>query len=434
MSAWQTNNGNVAVVTGVRTAFTKAGTSLRQADLTELARVVMQEALARAGWPGRSLDEVVLGNVSMPADAANPARVAAMAAGLPMHVPALTVQRNCASGMEAIADGASRIYHGQARSVLVAGAESMSSVPLLFPSETLRPVGRLFKAKTLGQRLAAAATFRPRHFRPIHGLELGLTDPICGMVMGQTADLVGHEFGISRVQQDEYALRSHQRAARAMEAGDFDDQLTPVYAGKRFEPVTQDNGPRASQTMAALAKLRPLFDRRDGTVTVGNACQITDGAACLLIADGKLARAQGWQVLGHVRGYATAALDPARMGLGPVYAIHQLLEKTGLALDDIDLFEINEAFASQVLGCVRAMASDRFCQDKLGRGSAIGQLDIERLNVSGGAIAMGHPVGATGARIVLNLLMQMRRRDAKFGIASLCVGGGQGVAMLLERM
>ena len=433
MVAWRTNNGSVAVLGGVRTPFSKAGTDMRQLALTDLARAVMRETLHRVGWPAGRVDEVVLGNVVMPADAANPARVAAVQAGVPAQVPALTLQRNCASGMEAVAYAASSIHTGQAQIVLAVGAESMSNIPILFPEETLEPMARLAKAKTWSQKLGALAAFRPRHFRPVPAIVQGLTDPLCGLIMGKTAEVLAQEFSITRRDQDEFALESHRRAARAVEQRHGGDHVVTVYVGDHFDPVTADNGPRPNQTMEALARLRPVFDRRDGTVTVGNSCQITDGAAAVLIADEEVARAQGLEVLGHIRAYATTAHDPMRMGLGPVHAIAQVLRMTGLTLGDIELFEINEAFAAQVLACIRAMGSDSFCREQLGHGPALGDLPLERLNVNGGAIALGHPVGATGARIVLDLLMEMRRRDLSLGIASLCVAGGQGTAILLER-
>ena len=432
MAKWHTQNGSVAVVAGVRTPFVKAGTALRDVSMVDLSRVLMQETLQQVGWPGSSLDEVVLGNVVMPADAANPARVAAVQAGVPLDVPAFTVQRNCASGIEAVAQGALGVHTGKVRTVLVGGAESMSNVPLLLPKETLEPMTRLMKAKTLWQTAAALATFRPRHFKPVSALVQGLTDPLCGMIMGQTAEVLAQEFNISRQEQDDFALRSHRCASEAIEAGRLGEEIVPVYAGPSFKPVTADIGPRPQQTTEALAKLRPIFDRRDGSVTVGNACQVTDGAASLLITDGERAHADGMEILGHVRGYATAALDPGRMGLGPVFAIDQLLRMSDLAIEDIELFEINEAFAAQVLACVKAMASDRFGREQLGRSGALGEIDMQRLNVNGGAIALGHPVGATGARMVLTLLMEMRRRQVRFGVAALCVAGGQGAAMLLE--
>jgi acetyl-CoA C-acetyltransferase/acetyl-CoA acyltransferase len=423
----------VAIVTAARTPFVKMGGQLREVHAADLARIAMQETLYRAHWPMDRLDEVLLGNVVMPVDAANLARVSALWAGIPWRVPAMTVQRNCASGMEAIADAAARIRSGRERVILAGGAESMSTIPLLFPQETMEPMARLARARSMWQRAAAAASLRPRHFKPVVALEKGLSDATIGMNMGKTAEVLAHEFGISRREQDEFALRSHQRAAAAATAGKFKDEIVPVYAGNRFEAVTQDIGPRDGQTLEALAKLKPIFDRRDGTVTVGNSCQVTDGAATVLAMDAEMAEAEGLEPLGYVRAYAYAALDPTRMGLGPVFAIEQLLRSTGLTLGDIPLIEINEAFAVQVLACLKALASPTFAAEHLNRSTAVGEVDMERLNVNGGAIALGHPVGATGARLVLALLQEMRRRDVELGLATLCVGGGQGAAILLSR-
>jgi len=433
MVAWSKTEGRVALVAGARTPFTKMGGPLRDVHVSDLAKVAMQETLYRAHWPGERLDEVLLGNVVMPADATNLARVSALWAGVPWRVPAMTVQRNCASGMEAIADAASRIRAGQGRAILAGGAESMSTIPLLLPTESLEPLSRVRKARNALQKATAVATLRPRHFRPVAALECGLTDPTCGMIMGKTAEVLANEFGVSRREQDEFAVTSHQRAVAAEKAGRFNDELVPVYAGDTFEPVTADVGPRASQSLDALSKLKPIFDRRDGSVTVGNSCQVTDGAAAVLAMDADLAKAEGLEPLGYVRAYAYAGLDPARMGLGPVFAIDQLLRTTNLSLSDVPLFEINEAFAAQVLACLRALSSSTFATEYLNRGEALGEIGPDRLNVNGGAIALGHPVGATGARLVLTLLLEMKRRDVDLGIAALCVGGGQGAAILLER-
>ncbi len=433
MVAWNTNNIEIAIVGGARTPFARMGTALKEVHVTELARRAMQETLYRSNWPADRLDEVILGNVVMPVDATNPARVSAVWAGVPDRIPALTVQRNCASGMEAIAEAAIRIRGGQGRVILAGGAESMSSIPLLFPETAGAPMGRLAKARNFWQKVTAGAAMRPRHFKPVIGLERGLTDPTCDMIMGKTAELLAQEFGITRAAQDEYALHSHQKAMAAIKAGRLQEEITPVYVGDRFEPLTHDVGPRAEQTLAALAKLRPIFDKRDGTVTVGNSCQVTDGAATLLVSDAAYANAEGLEVMGYVKAYAYTGLDPARMGLGPVFAIEQLLRQTGLSMNDIGLFEINEAFAAQVLACQKAMSSVAFAREHLDREAALGDLDPAKLNVNGGAIALGHPVGATGARLVLTLLHEMQRRDVSLGIAALCVGGGQGAAILLER-
>jgi len=429
----------VAVLGGVRTPLVKAGANFKNMHVTELARIVMQEALYRTGLRAEQLDEVILGNVCMPADATNPARVAALWAGVPDEVPALTVQRNCASGMEAVAEAAQRIRAGKADGlspiILAGGAESMSTIPLLFPMSTLGPMAKMARAKTLFQRLGAIGALRPRHFKPIAGLEVGLTDPTNEMIMGKTAELIASEFGISRKDQDEFALRSHHKAAAAMASGRFKEEIVPVYVPGRdgFEAVSEDVGPRDNQTLEALAKLKPIFDRKDGTVTVGNACQITDGAAALVLTDPDYASAEGHEVLGYVKSYAAVGCDPARMGLGPVFAINKLLKQTGLSLSDIPLIEINEAFAAQVIACLKAMCSRDFARQHLNQEHPVGEIDLEKLNVNGGGIALGHPVGTTGARLVLTLLHEMHRRDVDLGIAALCVGGGQGAAILLER-
>lgn len=436
MVAWARRKTRVVIVGGVRTPFVKAGAAMRRVPTTELARVVLQEAIYRTGYPGDRLGEVVLGNVVMPAKAANPARVAAMQAGIPAHVPAVTVQRNCASGIEAIAQATTRIATEQSHSVLAAGAESMSTAPLIFPDVATGPMTALARARNWPRRLAAFSALRVKHFIPVASLEQGLTDPLCGMIMGRTAEVLAHEFGISRATQDEFALRSHRRAARATESGVFDEQIVPCYLAPPadgYAPVTADVGPREAQSLEALAKLRPLFDRRDGTVTVGNACQVTDGAASVLLLDAAHAKASGLEPLASVRGFATAALDPAHMGLGPVHAIDRLLHEAKLVLKDIGLLEINEAFAAQVLACLKAMDSQAYCRRHLGRNDAIGSIDPDRLNVHGGAIALGHPVGATGVRLVLNLVHEMKRRDVELGVAALCVAGGQGAAILLQR-
>src|SRR5688500_15680291 len=294
-------SGRVAIVAGARTPLVKAAANFRNVHMTELARVVMQESLYRSGLRAEQLDEVIFGNVVMPVDATNPARVAALWAGVPERVPAYTVQRNCASGMEAVAEGARRIKGsvlegGDHRPVILAGGgESMSTIPLLFPTETLAPMSKMARAKGLMQKLSAIAALRPRHFKPIAGLEVGLTDPTCDMIMGKTAEKLASEFGISRQEQDEFALRSHQRAVEAIAAGRFKDEICPVYVpGKGgYEAVTEDVGPRNGQTLEALAKLKPIFDRRDGTVTVGNACQITDGAVAVVMTDAEDAKAEG---------------------------------------------------------------------------------------------------------------------------------------------
>jgi acetyl-CoA acetyltransferase family protein len=418
-------------VAGLRTPFAKVGTVFRHTPAYELGRVVVAELLSRSDVdPGR-LDEVILGNCAQPAEAANVARVTALRAGVPARVPGFTVHRNCASGMESVADATDRVALGEARLVLAGGMESMSQIPLQYGLDYGDWLEGLMRARTPIARLGAAARFRPHMLRPRLSLIEGLTDLTCGLNMGETAEVLAREFRITRERQDEFALRSHRLTVAARER--LREEIAPVFAPPTYAAVIDDVGPRDNQSLEQLAKLRPYFDRRNGTVTVGNSCPITDGAVALLVADEQTARDWPSPPLGRVRAYAFAGLEPSRMGLGPVYAIHRLLAREGLALADIELFEINEAFAAQVLACLEAARSQAFARSELDRTEALGEIPLERLNVNGGAIALGHPVGASGARLLLTLLMEMRRRQAKLGVAALCVGGGQGAAFLLER-
>jgi acetyl-CoA C-acetyltransferase/acetyl-CoA acyltransferase len=422
---------DIAILEGVRTPFAKAFGPLASVPAQDLGRIAAGEALRRAGVRPDAVDQVVFGNVATPADAANVARVIALTTGIPQDRIAHTVHRNCASGMEAITTATQLIRLGEARVVLAGGTESMSLIPLLYNREATEMFLRLGRAKKWYQRLGTLVKFRPRHFKPVAGVQLGLTDPVCGLIMGETAELLADDFHISREQQDLYALESHRRAADAQKHGRLAEEITPVPAEVAGKALTEDFGVRKDQTLEALAKLKPFF-RKGGTVTVGNSCPLTDGAAAVLVMDGAAARAEGRRPLGYVRGYAYAGCDPSRMGLGPVFATNKLLAKLNMTLADVDLIELNEAFAAVVLGNERAFASDDFARQHLGREKALGELDRNRLNVNGGAIALGHPVGATGTRLVLTLLKELRRRGLRRGLATLCVGGGQGGAVLVE--
>ncbi len=436
----------LVVVGGARTPFAKSGTRLRALSASDLGTIAVREALARGPVDPGEVDEVLLGCVGPDAREANPARVIALRAGLPRRVPAATTNRNCASGMESILAAARRIALGEADVCVVGGTESMSRYPLSFGPEATEMFERLARARSAGQRIAAASRFRPRFLKPRVALLEGLTDPTCGLDMGQTAEVLAREWAVSREEQDRFALRSHQCATAAEAAGILAEEIVPVFldprsdrgAGARDErtrgAVERDEGIRRDQTIEQLAKLRPFFDRTNGTVTVGNSCPVTDGAAALVVASEERARSEGWPVLGTLRGWAVAGLDPERMGLGPAYALAPLLVREGLRLADLDALEINEAFAAQVIACLRAMRDERFCREQLSLAEPLGAIDEERLDRNGGAIALGHPVGATGARLALTLLLSLRRRGERLGVATLCVGGGQGVALLFERV
>ena len=421
---------DIAILDGVRTPFAKAFGPLADVSAQDLGRIATVEALRRAGLRPDQVDQVVFGNVATPADAANIARVIALTAGLPRDRIAHTVSRNCASGMEAITTAAQLIQLDEARTVVAGGTESMSQIPLIYNRDATGAFLRLGRAKRWWQRLGALVKFRPRHFKPVPAVQLGLTDPVSGLIMGATAEVLVEDFGLTRQEQDAYALQSHRRAAEAQEKGLLAEEIVAVKqtSGKELK---EDVGPRREQTMEALAKLKPFF-KKGGTVTVGNSCSISDGAVAVVLMPGAAARAEGRQPLGYLRAFAYAGCDPKRMGLGPVFATSKLLHKTGLALKDVDLVELNEAFAAVVLANERAFASADFARTQLGRTQPLGELDPARLNVNGGAIALGHPVGATGTRLVLTLLKELRRRNLHRGLATLCVGGGQGAALLLE--
>jgi acetyl-CoA acyltransferase len=420
----------VVVVDGVRTPYARAGTELKDVSAAALGRVVTTELLARTGFDPAGLDQIVFGNIAQPPDEVNVARVAALRAGVPPSVPAFTVNRLCGSGLESIVEGHYRIAAGDAEAVVAGGVESMSNIPLLYSREGQEVFTDVFTARDVSARLAAAARFRPRHFKPQIGLQMGLTDPYCGLNMGETAEVLAKEHHISREEQDAFALRSHQRVALAR--GKLAEEIVPVPIPPRYEAMAmRDNGVRENQTLEALAKLRPYFDRKFGTVTAGNSSQITDGGAAVLLMSSSAARAGGHVPLGRIRGFAFCALEPERMGLGPAVATPLALRRAGLEWKDIGLVEINEAFAAQVLACARVFPSAAW-HARYHTDGPIGEIDWDRTNVNGGAIALGHPVGSSATRLVLTLLKEMKRRGTQFGLATMCIGGGQGGAIVLE--
>jgi acetyl-CoA C-acetyltransferase/acetyl-CoA acyltransferase len=422
---------DIAIVEGVRTPFAKAFGPLAGLPAQELGRQATKALMERSGIKPDQVDQVVFGNVALPPEAANIARVIALMAGIPEDRIAHTVQRNCASGMEAITTAARLIQLGEAQTIIAGGTESMSQIPLLYSHDATDRFLGLAKSKGWWQRVKAMSKFRPRHFKPVPGIKLGLTDPVSGLIMGETAEVLAEDFHITRQQQDEFALKSHQKALGAQKKCVFNDEIAPIPASAECPEVKKDVGPRADQTMEALGKLKPYF-KANGTVTVGNSCMITDGAAAVLMMSGEKARSEGRSVLGYLRDYAYAGLDPRRMGLGPIFATKKLFDRAGITLKATELIEMNEAFAAQVIANERAFSSDQFAKDHLGRDHKLGEIDPDRLNVNGGAIALGHPVGATGTRIAITLLREMKRRGMKRGLATLCVGGGQGGALLLE--
>jgi acetyl-CoA acetyltransferase family protein len=424
----------IYIVAGVRTPFAKSGTAFADTTAMDLGKTAISLLLAKTGLAPERIEEVIFGCVGQPAEAPNIARVIALRAGVPESVPAVTVHRNCASGFEAVTQAAEKMIAGRGDIFIVGGVESMSQIPLLYSYETAKKFGAFARAKNIGHKIQAATRFRLSDLKPEIALQLGLSDPVCGLNMGETAENVSRDFNISREEQDLFALRSHHRAVAART--NLDEEITPVYLSKSKNGKTylqQDNGPRENQTMEALAKLKPVFEPNTGTVTAGNSSQITDGAVALLLMTEKGLSESGLTPLGRLLGYDYVGLDPARMGMGPIYAINHVERRVGLGLKDAALIEINEAFAAQVLACQKAAVSAEYCKKQLGRDSALGEIPDEILNVNGGAIALGHPVGVTGSRLVLTALKELQRRQADKALVALCVGGGQGGALWLAR-
>jgi len=436
LNAWvaKKQNHKVAVVAGVRTPFAKAGTKLKDCSAVHLGIAAVREAVARLDLDRSSVDEVVLGNAGTPADAANISRVISLRAGVPEGVPAYTVHRNCASAMEAIAQGCMKIGSGLAETMVVGGTESMSNMPLIYGDEMKELFATLSYGKNSAEKIQKLVEFRPKWLSPVVALMEGLTDPVSGLNMGQTAEILARDFGISREEQDAFALRSHQRTIAAQKAGKFDEEILPVTLEPNYaEVLATDIGPRDGQSIEALRKLKPFFDKENGTVTAGNSCPVTDGAVALVLMNAEKAKSEGRQILGTIEGFTFTGCEPKRMGMGPIYSTARLLDSMGIELSDIDVIELNEAFAAQVLANQRAFASKSYCIEKLGRKKELGELKDDRLNVNGGAVALGHPVGATGARLVLTCLLEMKRANQGRGLATLCIGGGQGAAFLMER-
>jgi acetyl-CoA acetyltransferase family protein len=430
----------VVLLAGVRTPWCKAGGVFAGEDVAHLGALVAREVIARSGIDPETIDEVIAGCAGQPSDQANVARVLAVRAGVPIRIPAMTVARNCASGLEAVTTAATRIEAGRGDLFLCVGVEVMSRYPLMYGERMTRLFDRLSRAKSPVAKLAAIASFRPSMLAPRVGILEGLTDPLSGLIMGKTAELLARDFAITREEADALALDSHRRAKAAHESGRLAREILPVLPlgaragrGGGVESAARDDGVRDGQTLEALAKLPPYFEKPDGRVTVGNSSQVTDGACALLVASEARAQELGIAPLARIVSYAYAGCEPARMGLGPVFSSAIALEKAGLALADMEVVELNEAFAAQVIACKRAFESRDFARANLSRGNGMGELDLGRTNRNGGAIALGHPVGATGTRLVLTAAHELAAAGKRRALATLCIGGGQGGAVVLER-
>jgi acetyl-CoA C-acetyltransferase len=421
----------VYIIDAARTPFLKARGRPGPFSAADLATACGAQLLARQPFAPDALDQVILGCASPAADEANIARVAALRMGCGHKVPAWTAQRNCASGLQALDSACAELRLGRADLILAGGVDALSRTPLLFSDEFVHWLADWRKAG-LAARLKLLRRLRLSSLEPVIGLERGLTDPVIGQLMGQTAETLASRFAITREEMDAWAQRSHVRAALGWEAGHF-SEVVPLIApdGTLY---ARDDGIRADSNIADLGRLKALFDRKYGNITAGNSSQVSDGAGWLLLASERAVERHGLQPLGRIVDCAWAALDPAVMGLGPVHAVAPLLARNGLTMSDIGLWELNEAFAAQVLACLRAWEDADYCREEFGLDCGGTAPASARINADGGAIALGHPVGASGARIVMHLLAAMRREGVARGVATLCVGGGQGGAMLIEAL
>lgn len=420
------------IVAGLRTPFARSGTVLRDASAVEMARYAARELLYRTNLDGRVVDEIVFGQVIPSVLAPNVAREVSLLPQFPRTIPAYTLNRACASAAQAITNAHDQILLGNADVVLAGGVESLSDIPILHSRRMSQTLMAAAKAKSLGQRLGVFSKVR---FKDLVPVTPAIAEPSTGESMGQSAEKMAKENGISRDAQDRLALMSHERAAAATADGRLTAEIVPWFGGRGMDEVTgSDNGIRSDTSLEALAQLKPVFDRRYGSVTAGNASPLTDGAAAVLLMSEDRARALGYRPLAAIRSYAVSAVDPGwQLLMGPAYAVPKALDRAGITWKDLGLVEIHEAFAAQVLSNVQAWSSKAWAE-KLGRAAPVGDVDWSRTNVMGGSIAIGHPFGATGARIVTTLANEMHRRDVQFGLISICAQGGMGLAMVLERV
>ena len=430
--ALKSARGRIAIVDGCRTPFVKAGAEFADMDVVDLASVPVAELLNRTEIDPQEIDLSVFGVVVPALYAPNLGREVLLRLQLPRTITGTTVNLACASSNRAITAGAEAILAGQAEVVLAGGAESLSTVPITYSRTASQRFIDASRAKTLPQKMSILSKLRPKDLTPVAP---AIAEYTTGQTMGQSCEKMAKENAISRRAQDEIALSSHQRAAAATAEGRFADQIVTTFAQPRFKKfVSHDTGIRGDSSLEALGNLRTVFDRDYGTLTAGNSSPLTDGASAVLLMSEKKAKALGYQPFGYIRSYAYASLDPATQLLqGPAYAAPQALDRAGLELKDMGLVEMHEAFAAQILSNMKAFASKKFAQDELGRDQPVGEIDLDRFNVNGGSISIGHPFGATGARVTMQLLNELKRRDLEFGLMTVCAAGGSGFAMVVER-
>ena len=424
------NGRRVAIVAGLRTPFTRAGTTMRASTAEDLGRAIVSELVARTGIDGTEVDVLVFGTVVPNVLAPNIAREVALSPALSKGVQAYTVSRACASANQAITDAADQIALGHADIAIAGGAESLSNIPILHSRGFSDALVAASKAKTFGARVGALARIRPRDLIPITP---AIAEQTTGETMGQSAEKMAKINHIPRDEQDQFALRSHRLAAAGTQDGRLTAEIMPFYAAPKYEKwETSDNGIRTDTSLEQLAALKPVFDRKYGSVTAGNSSPLTDGAAAVLLMSEEKARAMGFAPIAFIRSYAFAALDPGEQLLqAPVLAAPVALERAGLTLKDMDVIELHEAFAAQVLCNLKGFES-QWWAERAGYSKPVGTVDRSKLNVMGGSIAIGHPFGATGSRIVTTLANELHRRGAQFGMLSVCAAGGLGCVMVLE--
>jgi acetyl-CoA acyltransferase len=419
-------------VAGLRTPFARSGSVLQDATAVQMARLAARELLYRSNLDGREVDEIIFGQVVPSVLAPNVAREVSLLPQFPKTIPAYSLNRACASAGQAITNAHDQILMGHAEVILAGGVESLSDIPILHSKTMSRTLVAAGRAKSLGARLAAFSRIRPRDLVPVSP---AIAEPSTGDSMGQSAEKMAKENGISRDAQDRLALLSHQRAAAATADGRLRAEIAPWFGGRNMDEISEtDNGIRQDTSLEKLADLKPVFDRRYGSVTAGNSSPLTDGASAVLMMSEDRARALGYRPLATIRSYAVAAVDPGwQLLMGPAYAVPKALDRAGITWKDLGLVEIHEAFAAQVLSNAQAWAS-KVWAERLGRSQPVGEVDWDRTNVMGGSIAIGHPFGATGARLVTSLVNEMQRRNVQFGLISICAQGGMGLAMVVESL
>ena len=423
----------VYLVAGKRTPQVKSGGALKDVPAPYLGHYLIRDLMDQTSIPEDEVDEVIIGNVGNPAKYPNIGRVIALEAGLNKKTSGYSVHRNCASGMEAVSQAFIKIASGRSDVIFAGGVENMSAMPLIYGEDMTNFFMHLMRAKSPQEKLKVLSTFRLPHLSPVIAIEQGLTDPFCGLNMGQTAEKLAREFGITRQMQDEYANESHRRTVAAMSEGKFIDEIAPIIVGKKMDTLLgEDVGPRKDSTVEKLGKLKPYFERKTGTVTVGNACPITDGGSMWMLCSEEAVQKYNLEPMARMVDYHFHGLEPERMGLGPVLAMDGVFKRTGLKLSDMDLVEINEAFAAQVLACIDVMKDEKL--SARWDVNVLGELDRSKLNVNGGAISLGHPVGSTGSRLIVTVAHELAKRGGKYGVASLCIGGGQGGAVIIENL